>query len=170
MKIECNLTDEIVYSYKDYLNTKHWQLIKRIKFNYFVHECAKCQSRVGLELHHKHYESLGKEDLDDLVYLCRECHQKTHDDKKSLKNTYDRLKGYKVRKDRAKNKSVVVGNNTKEIHFEKEMNKNNIMFIKKSKNHYKCKGVDYWPTTRTFYDSKNKYKGKGLKNFIEYIK
>jgi hypothetical protein len=31
-----------------------------------------------LDLHHKHYRTLGEEGLDDVELLCRACHDKQH--------------------------------------------------------------------------------------------
>lgn len=77
-KIKCT-TGEIVTSYKDYLSTDHWKIIKekvRIKFN---NKCNKCGSQYRLETHHKTYKNIGKEPMSDLILLCHNCHYKLHD-------------------------------------------------------------------------------------------
>lgn len=41
--------------------------------------CENCGGRVGTpELHHKHYETEGRETPDDLEALCRSCHKGRH--------------------------------------------------------------------------------------------
>jgi len=36
--------------------------------------------------------------------------------------------------------------------------------------HYRVDGVNFWGTTGTFYDQKNEVKGRGVFNFIKYLK
>lgn len=40
--------------------------------------CECCGERAKLELHHKHYETEGRETPDDLSALCRDCHKGEH--------------------------------------------------------------------------------------------
>jgi len=42
--------------------------------------CEGCSIDYPLELHHRHYNSQGKEDPEDLWALCRECHESMHRD------------------------------------------------------------------------------------------
>lgn len=60
----------------------------------------------------------------------------------------------------------------------KENKTNNIIKILQDRLHYveqmangqiKVNGVDFWCTTEKFWDAKAKVKGRGLKNFIEYL-
>ena len=77
MMIKCS-TGEVVYNYKDYLSTKHWQ-IKRNDFKRkFINECCMCQSTIRLNLHHMTYENIGAEKLEDLCFLCSSCHGLLH--------------------------------------------------------------------------------------------
>ena len=43
--------------------------------------CECCHERKKLELHHRHYETEGRESPDDLMAYCRECHKRAHIDK-----------------------------------------------------------------------------------------
>lgn len=49
------------------------------KYNY---TCQKCNLRTGntynLCVHHKTYERLGQEKIEDLQLLCRKCHDELH--------------------------------------------------------------------------------------------
>jgi len=42
--------------------------------------CADCGGQQKLELHHRHYETVGNESPGDLVALCRDCHEARHRD------------------------------------------------------------------------------------------
>jgi hypothetical protein len=40
--------------------------------------CERCGRRRRLELHHRHYNSQGRERPEDLYALCRDCHHASH--------------------------------------------------------------------------------------------
>jgi hypothetical protein len=66
-------------SYDEYLCSPHW---RGIRTQYRSAEdrpqnCINCGAD-RFELHHKTYERLGAEELDDLIPLCRDCHQLVH--------------------------------------------------------------------------------------------
>ena len=42
--------------------------------------CETCGERRRLEAHHTSYEREGRETVDDLRMLCRDCHQRAHID------------------------------------------------------------------------------------------
>ena len=37
--------------------------------------CEDCGARIGLDVHHRSYERKGNERPEDLVAVCRQCHQ-----------------------------------------------------------------------------------------------
>jgi hypothetical protein len=37
--------------------------------------CWRIESDFGFDLHHRHYNNFGNEDPDDLILLCRQCHE-----------------------------------------------------------------------------------------------
>lgn len=47
-------------------------------FKQYGRECCKCKKKKNLHVHHKTYERLGKEHLNDLMVLCKDCHSKEH--------------------------------------------------------------------------------------------
>jgi 5-methylcytosine-specific restriction endonuclease McrA len=47
--------------------------------------CVRCGSPRRLELHHKHYDTLGVESLRDVVILCHRCHQAETDRQRGLR-------------------------------------------------------------------------------------
>jgi hypothetical protein len=89
--VTCTDTKEVCYTYKEYLNSKHWQNLKKkfYKSLSFRHgdnlmagkhgSCFCCKQRKPFHTHHKTYQRLGREYLRDLVALCAECHLKVHE-------------------------------------------------------------------------------------------
>lgn len=66
--------------YEEYLKSKHWQKVKRRFFSDPSRKkCAVCGIKHNLDLHHKTYENLGHEKLDDLIPLCRAHHELVHE-------------------------------------------------------------------------------------------
>lgn len=64
--------------YENYLGSSHWNNIKKIKLNK-QKKCELCGSGERLHIHHKHYESMNNEDLDnDLKTVCNSCHSLLH--------------------------------------------------------------------------------------------
>lgn len=65
--------------YDDYLLSSEWYVKKQQTFKRDGHRCRKCYSEKNLKAHHKTYQSLFNENLDDLITLCGSCHSNTHD-------------------------------------------------------------------------------------------
>ena len=64
-------------AYRDgYLQSDHWQEVRKRKLKQAGYKCEACGEKVKLDIHHLTYERLGKERLDDLQALCRDCHVK----------------------------------------------------------------------------------------------
>lgn len=40
--------------------------------------CRKCGARKGLQVHHLSYARLGHESFDDLICVCKKCHESIH--------------------------------------------------------------------------------------------
>ena len=77
--IKCKTTNEIVYSYSEYLKTKHWQKKRKGLACTTSKKCMLCGTKDRVEVHHLTYKRLGNEYYTDLCFLCRDCHQATHD-------------------------------------------------------------------------------------------
>lgn len=63
-----------------YLRSNKWksvkeQLLKKHKYNPF---CFCCGTKKNLCIHHKTYKNIYNENLNDLVYVCTDCHSKIH--------------------------------------------------------------------------------------------
>jgi hypothetical protein len=68
-------------SYDEYLQTPYWRELRLKVLNRDGHCCRLCRSTDQLEVHHNTYERRGMEELDDLVTLCKKCHQNFHDNR-----------------------------------------------------------------------------------------
>lgn len=65
-------------TYKDYLRTDHWQLLRGAKLQ-IAPMCELCESRESLEVHHKLYRaSWFDTQIRDLQVLCHDCHIMEH--------------------------------------------------------------------------------------------
>lgn len=67
--------------YNHYLSTQHWSLIRSAALKRDGSKCADCGSgsdEKPLEVHHVTYSRKGKENLEDLLTLCSECHEERH--------------------------------------------------------------------------------------------
>jgi len=65
--------------YAEYLKTPEWMVTRKIVKQRAGYRCERC-SRPDTEwnVHHLTYERRGYEDLNDLVLLCRRCHEIEH--------------------------------------------------------------------------------------------
>jgi len=77
-------------SYSDYLKSEHWQefrkkffsksaVCKNLRAKFGELRCQFCHKSAVLHLHHKTYKRLGAEYLSDVVLICAECHEKSHE-------------------------------------------------------------------------------------------
>lgn len=72
--------------YQSYLQTEHWKTIRQDMLSE-VDACQRCQLprwlaelvyHQDLNVHHKHYRNLDREQFEDLEVLCRRCHEIQH--------------------------------------------------------------------------------------------
>jgi 5-methylcytosine-specific restriction endonuclease McrA len=82
---------------REYLKSQKWKKMKK-----FIHfrdgVCQLCGSDKNLEVHHITYDRLGDENPDDLILLCRTCHQDIHDALGYDRNKRYNLLSYKIEK------------------------------------------------------------------------
>jgi 5-methylcytosine-specific restriction endonuclease McrA len=64
--------------YDTYLKSIKWALLRVKALTIVGYKCVACKSTDTLQLHHKHYQTLGEESLDDVVILCKKCHELLH--------------------------------------------------------------------------------------------
>ena len=65
-------------NYKEYLESDYWKGIREEVYKRDGYKCRLCNSEDNLHAHHRTYEFLGNENLDDLITLCRKCHNIFH--------------------------------------------------------------------------------------------
>lgn len=67
-------------TYDEHLASDHWQDVRRRYWSSNLPKmCEVCGQTIGLQLHHRSYKRLGHERLQDIVLLCRSCHDNVHD-------------------------------------------------------------------------------------------
>lgn len=65
-------------AYAAYRRSSHWRDIRRQALERDGHCCTTCKGTVKLEVHHRTYERVGKELLEDVIVLCQRCHAVEH--------------------------------------------------------------------------------------------
>lgn len=65
-------------SYNDYIRSPAWRAVKRRYAEQQPWICNICGTEDGLQLHHRTYERVGEERLEDLMPLCEDCHEMVH--------------------------------------------------------------------------------------------
>jgi 5-methylcytosine-specific restriction endonuclease McrA len=65
--------------YSEYLQSKHWNIMRAEALKRAGNKCQACGSRHHLNVHHNTYEHLWQEEPEDMVVLCSRCHQVFHD-------------------------------------------------------------------------------------------
>lgn len=65
--------------YRQYLKSPHWRRFRAMVYSLPGTRCRLCGTRKGLNLHHLNYRCLWKEEVHDVVVLCKPCHFKAHD-------------------------------------------------------------------------------------------
>lgn len=83
-KKQAELEEKIAFlramPYEEYLKTEHWQQFRKKALKHYHYQCQKCDATgVRLDVHHLTYERRGCELLEDVITLCKECHEKEHD-------------------------------------------------------------------------------------------
>ena len=70
---------ELVGDYEAYLHSSEWQELREQAMKRDGWQCRMCGTGKNLRVHHVNYEHVGTEqELEDLLTLCDDCHQKVH--------------------------------------------------------------------------------------------
>lgn len=64
--------------YRRYIKSKAWRIKREAALKHYGACCAFCHRTDRLEVHHRHYNSLGREKMKDLLVLCESCHKEEH--------------------------------------------------------------------------------------------
>jgi hypothetical protein len=78
-----------MHEYEKYLETTHWQDFRKFALNEQAKKlgrnmCERCEREpdgergAELHVHHLTYERLGRELIEDVQIICRECHDMEH--------------------------------------------------------------------------------------------
>jgi len=75
--------DEVIAShwkgvYLDYIASPVWKAKAYDARESAGNKCQLCNSPYYLRVHHRTYDRLGNESIDDLITLCSNCHSKFH--------------------------------------------------------------------------------------------
>ena len=71
-------TEQFILFKHNYLQSQQWR-DKRHLVIQRDDSCKLCKATTNLEVHHLSYKHLAQEPLDELITLCRTCHQTRHD-------------------------------------------------------------------------------------------
>jgi hypothetical protein len=93
MKYYCEDTGETADNYPEYLETDHWKLLRMKVFADRKGICEICGLHMvrGFQAHHKTYERVGHENIEDLMLLCNRCHRNQHPEKQEEKEKSEPL-------------------------------------------------------------------------------
>jgi 5-methylcytosine-specific restriction endonuclease McrA len=64
--------------YSEYLQSAHWQRIRKEALRRAVDRCQVCNNSSKLNVHHRTYAHRGEEREGDVVVLCHACHELFH--------------------------------------------------------------------------------------------
>lgn len=64
--------------YQEYLRSQAWIAKKWLVFKRDGYQCQHCGTAKNIQCHHLTYDHLYDEPLDDLVTLCKQCHESAH--------------------------------------------------------------------------------------------
>lgn len=70
-------------NYYDYINSQEWKqkkvwFEKQLTLRKIPIRCFVCGKHYDLQLHHRHYDTLGNETYKDMALLCSICHKRVH--------------------------------------------------------------------------------------------
>lgn len=84
--IRCS-TGEVAKTYKDYLQTRHWNELRIKVAEEKEYRCERCFGIFlhTFHIHHHNYKHLGNEKMKDLGFYCNKCHSSIHSDRKNVR-------------------------------------------------------------------------------------
>jgi hypothetical protein len=69
------ISKRYTWTYETYMVSGEWAERRALALESAAHRCQRCGALGGLEVHHKHYRTLGAERAEDLEVLCMPCHE-----------------------------------------------------------------------------------------------
>lgn len=64
--------------YQDYIKSSDWKKQSKRRMAIDDFKCQRCGTAKNLVVHHITYDRLGNEKMEDLITLCRKCHEEIH--------------------------------------------------------------------------------------------
>jgi len=64
--------------YQKYLKSDYWQEIRKQIYERDNYKCRLCNSEKDICVHHRTYKYIGEEKLEELITMCKRCHNKFH--------------------------------------------------------------------------------------------
>jgi 5-methylcytosine-specific restriction endonuclease McrA len=64
--------------YYQYLASEEWAQIKLDLYQLRGKKCEVCDSKQNIQVHHLTYKNVFNEEPEDLILLCKKCHEKEH--------------------------------------------------------------------------------------------
>lgn len=74
----CELIELKEMPYADYLKTAHWQWVASEAKESTGGRCGLDTRHIAVDAHHRTYDRRGREYVEDVIPLCRECHSRFH--------------------------------------------------------------------------------------------
>ena len=78
-------SDEWWTQYGNYLASPEWHAIRRKIIDASRGICEYCRTSPAVQVHHKTYDRVGQERMEDLSAVCLKCHQQLHSSSESGK-------------------------------------------------------------------------------------
>lgn len=75
---------KLTQQYREYLQSLQWHAKREAALRRCGGACQKCRATKDLEVHHKHYETFGREGPDDLEVLCIPCHDRADEERRRV--------------------------------------------------------------------------------------
>lgn len=71
-------------TYYEYLQSEQWKKKKSFAIKYYHNQCTVCGTKQSLNVHHKRYNHIFNEPIEDLSVLCVRDHHLHHDHLKEM--------------------------------------------------------------------------------------
>lgn len=65
-------------NYREYLKSPEWDIRRQATFERDGYRCVVCNNASTLQCHHRTYDHIGNEPIEDLTTLCEKCHLAYH--------------------------------------------------------------------------------------------
>ena len=75
---EDNYSSSRFGKYSNYIQSEKWKAIRDEVLQRDQNLCQECKSTPAVEVHHKTYDNLFNEKLEDLISVCKDCHIEIH--------------------------------------------------------------------------------------------